>query len=389
MTSGTSSRDSKSCAPGVSPHARAEVGGVRVLPEHRAPDDHELHIGSLTARDRVRVEQHVEPLERIEARRPRRPRSASSGMADPVAERAPRGRRELVGVEVLVEHDDVRGIELRGDRVRHRDHAASRSAGTARARRAAPRPTARRSRARAPRAGGRARAARPSRTRCAASWSARRRRGVGAPARVSRATATGQPATYRPHSPAPWLVDSRAIGTTCRVAPVASNSAASGDGPGTAMWKSNSPRGRLRTSRRSAWSDPPRSATGCTERIVIVRVAVNVEQLLHEAPGGIGRYTAELLRLLPAHGVDVTPFRHALARRRDARAARAGPRRPRSGGPAAPRRRCCTTRGTCSASPARPARVAPVDLVHAPSPAVPPTRWRCRSSSPCTTPRRS
>jgi hypothetical protein len=45
----------------------------------------------------------------------------------------------------------------------------------------------------------------------------------------------------------------------------------------------------------------------------MVRVAVNVEQLLHEAPGGIGRYTAELLRLLPAQGVDVTPFtaRHA------------------------------------------------------------------------------
>jgi len=40
----------------------------------------------------------------------------------------------------------------------------------------------------------------------------------------------------------------------------------------------------------------------------MVRVAVNVEQLLHEAPGGIGRYTAELLRLLPAQGVDVTPF---------------------------------------------------------------------------------
>ena len=48
---------------------------------------------------------------------------------------------------------------------------------------------------------------------------------------------------------------------------------------------------------------------------MIVRVAVNVEQLLHEAPGGIGRYTAELLRLLPALEVDVTPFtaRHARA----------------------------------------------------------------------------
>src|SRR5438067_11960113 len=105
----------------------------------------------------------------------------------------------------------------------------------------------------------------------------------------------------------------RRIGTSCSVAPASAYSAASGDGPGRAMWKSKSPRGRLRTSRRSAWSDPPRSATGCTERILMVRVAVNVEQLLHEAPGGIGRYTAELLRLLPAQGVDVTPFtaRHA------------------------------------------------------------------------------
>ena len=53
---------------------------------------------------------------------------------------------------------------------------------------------------------------------------------------------------------------------------------------------------------------PTASATGCTERILMLRVAVNVEQLLHEAPGGIGRYTAELLRLLPDQGVDVTPF---------------------------------------------------------------------------------
>ena len=47
----------------------------------------------------------------------------------------------------------------------------------------------------------------------------------------------------------------------------------------------------------------------------MVRVAVNVEQLLHGAPGGIGRYTAELVRLLPGLGIDVTPFtaRHSPA----------------------------------------------------------------------------
>src|SRR2546421_6956927 len=31
-----------------------------------------------------------------------------------------------------------------------------------------------------------------------------------------------------------------------------------------------------------------------------MRVALNLEQLLQPAPGGIGRYTAELARLLPA-----------------------------------------------------------------------------------------
>jgi alpha-1,3-rhamnosyl/mannosyltransferase len=106
---------------------------------------------------------------------------------------------------------------------------------------------------------------------------------------------------------------------------------------------------------------------------VIVRVAVNVEQLLHEAPGGIGRYTAELLRLLPAQGVDVTPFtaRHS---RVDVEAAL---HEQGLGGlepvvltlPAALLYDAWHVLGL--AGPAR--RVAPVDLLHAPSPAVPPT----------------
>src|SRR5882762_3961033 len=102
----------------------------------------------------------------------------------------------------------------------------------------------------------------------------------------------------------------RSIGTTWRATPAASNSPASGEGAGRAMWKVNSSRGRLRARRRSAWSEPARSATGCTERILMVRVAVNVEQLLQDAPGGIGRYTAELGGLLPAHqpAVHVVPF---------------------------------------------------------------------------------
>jgi glycosyltransferase involved in cell wall biosynthesis len=104
----------------------------------------------------------------------------------------------------------------------------------------------------------------------------------------------------------------------------------------------------------------------------MVRVAVNVEQLLHEAPGGIGRYTAELLRLLPAQGVDVTPF---TARHSHADVARALHAHDLDGFepivlplPAALLYDAWHVLGT--AGPAR--RVAPVDLLHAPSPAVPP-----------------
>jgi glycosyltransferase involved in cell wall biosynthesis len=54
-----------------------------------------------------------------------------------------------------------------------------------------------------------------------------------------------------------------------------------------------------------------------------MRVALNLEQLLQPAPGGIGRQSAELARLLPEQGVDVVPFvaRHARARVAEALAA--------------------------------------------------------------------
>jgi glycosyltransferase involved in cell wall biosynthesis len=91
----------------------------------------------------------------------------------------------------------------------------------------------------------------------------------------------------------------RRMGTTCSVAPARANSSAIGDGAGTAMWQSQPSSARLRTIRASAWSDPPRSATGWMKRITLVRVAINVEQLLYRAPGGIGRYTAKLVTLLP------------------------------------------------------------------------------------------
>ena len=104
-----------------------------------------------------------------------------------------------------------------------------------------------------------------------------------------------------------------------------------------------------------------------------MRVAVNVEQLLHEAPGGIGRYTAELVRLLPARGVDVTPFTARHARADVARAMRAydldGIEPVILPLPAAVLYDSWHVLGF--GGPVR--RVAPVDLVHAPSPAVPPT----------------
>jgi glycosyltransferase involved in cell wall biosynthesis len=106
---------------------------------------------------------------------------------------------------------------------------------------------------------------------------------------------------------------------------------------------------------------------------VILRVAVNVEQLLHEAPGGIGRYTAELLRLLPAFDVDVAPFTARHARADVERALRAydldGLEPVILPLPAALLYDAWHVLGV--AGPVR--RVAPVDLVHAPSPAVPPT----------------
>jgi len=105
----------------------------------------------------------------------------------------------------------------------------------------------------------------------------------------------------------------------------------------------------------------------------MVRVAVNVEQLLHEAPGGIGRYTAELVRLLPAHGVEVTAFTARHPRREVERALEAheldGVHPVILPWPAPLLYDAWHRLG--AAGPVR--RVGPVDLVHAPSPAVPPT----------------
>jgi len=105
----------------------------------------------------------------------------------------------------------------------------------------------------------------------------------------------------------------------------------------------------------------------------MVRVAVNVEQLLHEAPGGIGRYTAELVRLLPGFGFDVTAFtaRHSPA---DVQAALAAHGLDHVEPVILPLPAPVLYDAWHLPGLANPVRrVAPVDLVHAPSPAVPPT----------------
>jgi len=105
-----------------------------------------------------------------------------------------------------------------------------------------------------------------------------------------------------------------------------------------------------------------------------VRVAVNVEQLLQPAPGGIGRYTAQLVKLLPtrARGVDVSVFTARHPRRAVEQALAAnGLSDVDTVVLPLPRPVLYDTwhvLGQCG--PLR--RVAPVDLVHAPSPAVPP-----------------
>ena len=161
----------------------AEVGGVRVLTEHRAPDDHELQLGALAARAIANASSSTSsPFSG--SRRATAPTTRHVvGEVDAGAERARVRGRELLGIEVLVEHDDVGGVELRGDRVRHRDHArrevsAQRALDAQRGARLHD-DLARVHDVR----DGRARAPRPSRTRSAASWSARRRRGGGARAR--------------------------------------------------------------------------------------------------------------------------------------------------------------------------------------------------------------
>ena len=105
-----------------------------------------------------------------------------------------------------------------------------------------------------------------------------------------------------------------------------------------------------------------------------MRVAVNVEQLLQPAPGGIGRYTAQLVELLPtrARGVDVSVFtaRHS---RRAVDEALAANGLGDVDAVVLPLPRPVLYDAWHRFGQCGPLRhVAPVDLVHAPSPAMPP-----------------
>ena len=96
----------------------AQGARVTVLAQHRAPHDDEAGPRARRDQDRERVDEDVEALQRIEPRH-RTHHGNIVGETDPRPERARVRGRELVRVEVLVEHDDVRGIELRTHGVRH------------------------------------------------------------------------------------------------------------------------------------------------------------------------------------------------------------------------------------------------------------------------------
>jgi glycosyltransferase involved in cell wall biosynthesis len=126
-----------------------------------------------------------------------------------------------------------------------------------------------------------------------------------------------------------------------------------------------------------AVSDPPPSAAGWIVRSRLVRVGVNVEQLLSRSPGGIGRYSAQLAMLLArvAPTDEVVPFvaRHPRAEAERALAA-AGVAPPAAILPL-PRPLLYESWVRWGLPPltfgARAGAHADVDLVHAPSLAVP------------------
>src|SRR5579859_2518492 len=171
------------------------------------------------------------------------------------------------------------------------------------------------------------------------------------------------------------------MGTTCRVAPAATYSSAIGEAAGSTMWHDQPSAARVLTIPARQRPEPPRSATGWTERTRFVRVAVNVEQLLYRAPGGTGRYTAKLVSLLSDAGSDLTviPFtaRHRAEETDEAyRSFGLSSRVPPPVRLALPRPLLYDAWHSVGGPPldwlSRDRRLRDLDLIHAPSLAVPP-----------------
>src|SRR5579875_683592 len=163
--------------------------------------------------------------------------------------------------------------------------------------------------------------------------------------------------------------------TTCRRAPAEAYSSARRGRRGTATWHVQPSADSWRIMAMSAVSEPPPSAVGWMQRMDLVRVALNVEQLLSPSPGGIGRYTAQLATLLSS----VAPIDEVIpvAARHGRAAVIAVLRDAGAEGLADPAifplpRQAMYQAWVHLGTPPLPPRLQRVDVIHAPSVAVPP-----------------
>ncbi len=86
--------------------------------------------------------------------------------------------------------------------------------------------------------------------------------------RQSPSTLFGHATAYASHAAGRWLVLMRRMGTTWSITPAEAKSAAIGEGAGRATCTAQPAAASCRVSRSRAWSEPPRSATGWTDRSV-------------------------------------------------------------------------------------------------------------------------
>ena len=201
-TSGRSSGGRASARRRMRAGAALEFVEEPSLPATAPPATTRCRRGSRRLRELERVEQHVEALPRVDA-------SGRTGERDVVGDAEPRrgtarrGRLVLVGVRGLADDDDVVGVELRGDRVRHADHrrreVAREEALDVQCGARLDDDLTRVPHVRPARDG----RDRPTRTTSAASSCGRRRSRKRRTSRARRATASGQPTAYAIHSRTP------------------------------------------------------------------------------------------------------------------------------------------------------------------------------------------